>query len=201
MIRKHKNYSRPKKPFDLVRMKSENILVEKYGLKNKREIWKAKAKLDSIRRRAKELLRQSSEEEQHLFLEKLSKRGFKVENVVDVLALTEEHILDRRLQTVVFSRGIATTPKGARQMITHKNISIDGNVVNIPSYQVDVSEEDKIKQVKRVRVAKVTPEGVPSDAKGKEPKTEAPVAEEAAPSEEVAPAEAAPEAKKMEVAA
>lgn len=150
MIRKHKKYSRPKKPFDTVRIKAENELVTKYGLKNKREIWKAKAKLDIIRRRAKELLHESSEEEQTLFLKKLAKQGYKVENIVEILSLTEENVLDRRLQTILMKNGIATTPKGARQLITHKHILVKDKVVNIPSYHVEISEEGNIKKVGKV---------------------------------------------------
>jgi len=144
MIRKHKRFSRPKKPFDTERIKSENVLVTKYGLKNKREIWRAKAKLDIIRRQAKKLIHES-EEEQRAFLEKLEKLGFKLENTVDVLALTEEDILKRRLQSVVFQKNIATTSKGARQLITHKHIAIDGKIVNIPSHMVSKAEESMIK--------------------------------------------------------
>lgn len=154
MIRKHKKYSRPRKPFDTVRIKAENDLVNRYGLKNKREIWKAKAKLDSIRNRAKELLRESSEEEQRLFLDKLSKLGYKVEEVVDVLALTEENVLNRRLQTVILKKGITTTTKGARQLITHKHISIDNKIINIPSYHVIIDEEKNIKKVGKVKTIK-----------------------------------------------
>ena len=154
MIRKHKKYSRPRKPFDTVRIKAENDLVNRYGLKNKREIWKAKAKLDSIRNRAKELLRESSEEKQKLFLDKLSKLGYKVEEVVDVLALTEENVLNRRLQTVILKKGITTTTKGARQLITHKHISIDNKIVNIPSYHVIIDEEKNIKKVEKVKPIK-----------------------------------------------
>ena len=39
--RRRKKYSRPKKPFDSVRIKEENAVVSEYGLKNKREIWKS----------------------------------------------------------------------------------------------------------------------------------------------------------------
>ena len=154
MIRKHKKYSRPRKPFDTVRIKAENDLVDRYGLKNKREIWKAKAKLDSIRNRAKEILHESTEEEQKLFLDKLSKLGYKIEEIVDVLALTEEDVLNRRLQTIILKKGITTTTKGARQLITHKHISIDNKIVNIPSYHVIINEEDKIKKVGKVKQEK-----------------------------------------------
>ena len=148
MIRKHKKYSKPKKPFDTVRIKSENVIVERYGLKNKREVWRAKARLDTIRRRAKKLINES-QEEQELFLNKLRAFGFKLDNTVDILALTEEDILNRRLQTLVLKKNIATTIKGARQLITHKKIAIDSRITNIPSYMVRVDEEDKIKIVTR----------------------------------------------------
>ena len=157
MIRKHNKFNRPKKLFDITRIKEEDVLVLKYGLKNKREIWKAKAKLDNIRRLAKKLL-SASQEEQNAFVEKLNKQGFKVANVVDTLSLTEENILKRRLQTVLVDKGIATTPRGARQLIVHKHVKIDGKVVNIPSYRVFISEENKISLKEKKKVHKMTEE-------------------------------------------
>lgn len=143
MIRKHKKFKKPKKMYDLNRIKSENLIVSKYGLKSKREIWKAKAKLDLIRNRAKKLI-DSSLEDQEKFVARLRKIGFNVNNPVEVLALTEKDILDRRLQTIVLKKNIATTPKGSRQLITHKKIMINGEVVNSPSYIVTIDEENKI---------------------------------------------------------
>lgn len=144
MIRKHKKFKRPKKAFDAQRIKDEDVIVEKYGLKNKREIWKAKAKLAIIRNRAKDLINKDSET-QDKFLTKLRGLGFNVNTTVDVLALTEEDILKRRLQTVLLNKKIATTAKGARQLITHKHVIINGKVVSIPSYIVPVNEENNIK--------------------------------------------------------
>ena len=40
MKRKHKLYSRPKKPYDKKRIEEEAIIIERFGLKNKREICK-----------------------------------------------------------------------------------------------------------------------------------------------------------------
>jgi small subunit ribosomal protein S4 len=148
MLRKHKKFDRPRKPFDIVRIKAENVFVEKYGLKNKREIWKARKKLDGMRNRAKKLVNEDSETQKE-FIEKLNRLGYKVENIVEVLALTEEDILKRRLQSIVINKGIATTAKGARQLITHKHVEVDGVRVNIPSYSVSVEEEGKIKLVKK----------------------------------------------------
>ena len=162
MIRKHNKFSRPKKAFDLTRIKQEDIIVEKYGLKNKREIWKAKAKLDTIRSRAKKLIN-GSQEDQEKYLVKLRGMGFKVKMMIEVLALTEEDIFKRRLQTIVFQKGIASTAKGARQLITHKHIAIGGKKVNIPSYLVPIDEENNIKKVlknkiKQVKISEESPE-------------------------------------------
>lgn len=143
MKRKHKNYSRPKRPFDKKRIEEEKKIVEEYGLKNKREIWKAEAKIKLIRERAKKMV-SSDEKERQEFLERLKKQGLNVNSIADVLSLTKEDYLNRRLETLVYKKGFAKTPKEARQMITHKNIFVDGKVVNIPSYSVSVEMEGKI---------------------------------------------------------
>ncbi len=151
MIRKHKKYSKPRKPFEKKRIEEENILVEKYGLKSKREIWKAEAAVGKMRERAKNLIR-SSEEEKQRFFDKLKKVGFVVSSIADVLALTKEDYLNRRLQTIVYRRSLSSSAKGARQMITHKNVLVDGGVVSSPSYIVPIDLEEKIK-LKRVYVS------------------------------------------------
>jgi len=124
-------------------MDEENILVKRYGLKNKREIWKAKTAVSKLRRRAKTLIGKE-QEEQKGFFDKLIKMGIIVRDVSDVLALTEENLFERRLQTVLFKKKMANTVKAARQLIVHKNVLVDGKVVNIPSFIVTSDLEDKI---------------------------------------------------------
>jgi len=172
--RKRKLFSRPKKLYDRTRMDEENVLVKRYGLKNKREIWKAKSAVSKLRRRAKGLIG-ASDEEQRAFFEKLGKVGFDITDISDVLALTEENIFDRRLQTFVVRKKLATTPKGARQLIVHKNVLVDGKIVNIPSFVVTRELEGKI--ILKERKAKVKKEVV-------EDKPEEPVAEEVKDTEE-----------------
>ncbi len=162
MLRKHKLFRKPRKSFDTVRIEQENSIVAQYGLKNRREIWKAQAKLNSIRNMAKKFF-DDTEENQKKFLDKLAKMGLKVEKITDVLALTEKEILDRRLQTIVHKKGIATTIKGARQLITHKHITISGKIVNIPSYMVKTDEEDGIDVVLKQK-RKAIGEGVEEKA-------------------------------------
>lgn len=147
MIRKHKIYSRPRKAYDSARIAEENRLVARYGLKNKREIWKADSAVDNIRSQAKKLITASVEEQKKL-ISKLDKMGFKVEKIADILALKKEDWLKRRLQSIIVEKQIAKTPKAARQLISHKHISVSGNIVNIPSYLVHVNEEDKISVVR-----------------------------------------------------
>lgn len=144
MKRQRKKYSRPQKPFDKVRIDDENVLRERYGLKNKKEIWRADAAVGRIRNQAKKLIT-SSDEEKNAFIEKLQKKGFEIENIADVLALNKENWLKRRLQTIVHVKKFVSTPKQARQLITHKHVSIDGQVVNVPSYQVSMGEESQVK--------------------------------------------------------
>lgn len=153
--RKKKSFNRPKKLFDRSRMDEENILVKRYGLKNKREIWKAKTAVSKLRRRAKSLIGKDMEEQQ-VFFDKLNRNGMKVTNIADVLALTEEALFERRLQTFLYKKKLANTVKQARQLIVHKNVLVDGKIVNIPSFVVTKDLEDKI--TLKEKKNKATPE-------------------------------------------
>ena len=64
-------------------------------------------------------------------------------NVFDLASrkkgITGENLLkliEARLDNVVFRLGIAPTRAGARQLVSHRHITINGNVLNIPSYSV-----------------------------------------------------------------
>lgn len=167
--RKKGKYSRPRKLHDKVRVEEENELVKKYGLKNKREIWKADAAVARIRRQAKQLITASLEQQEVLF-NKLRRMGFKIERIDDVLSLNKEDYLKRRLQSILIGKGIR--PKEARQLIAHKHVSIKGERINIPSYIVKVDEEDEIKVDKSVKenAGKVKEEVEKIKAIGKEEK-------------------------------
>jgi len=142
--RNRKKYSKPRKAFDKSRIDEENNLRDQYGLKSKREIWKAESAIARIRNLAKQLITKS-DEEKNKFVERLQKKGFNVNSIADALALDKEDWLKRRLQTIVFSKKLSYTPKQARQLIVHKHISIGDQIVNIPSYMVSLEEEPLIK--------------------------------------------------------
>ncbi|MDP3966100.1 MAG: 30S ribosomal protein S4 [archaeon] len=150
MKRKHKKYSRPKRPFDKARIEEEAVIKKKYGLKNKKEIWKADAKVRVMRQKAKKLIKANPEEQKTLFL-RLQKMGLKVSSISDVLGLDKTDYLERRLQTVVFKKKISPTIKTSRQMITHKKVIVNGGVVDSPSYIVPVELENKIEIKKKVK--------------------------------------------------
>lgn len=150
MKRKHKSYSRPKRPYDKERFEAETEIKEKFGLKNKKEIWKAEAQVKSIREKAKKLISAKPEEQRALF-EGLRKKGFDVNSIADVLGLDKADYMQRRLQTVIVRKKIAPTTKSARQIIVHKKVMVNGRVVDSPSYIVPVEFEDKITLRKKIK--------------------------------------------------
>lgn len=143
MKRKHKTYSRPKRPFDKTRIEEEAEIKKEFGLKNKREIWKAEAKIKSIREKAKKLISADESEKRALF-ERLKKMGFKVDSISDILSLDKRDYLRRRLQTVLVNKRMAHTMKSARQLITHKKVLVGESNINSPSYIVPIGLESKI---------------------------------------------------------
>jgi small subunit ribosomal protein S4 len=143
MKRKHKKYSKPKKSFDKPRIEEEVRIKEEFGLKKKREIWKAEAKIKKIREKAKNLISAEPERQEKLF-ENLRKEGFNVQSISDVLSLDKKDFLRRRLQTILVHKNLARTPKSARQLIVHKKVLVNGRIVSIPSYIVPVELEGKI---------------------------------------------------------
>lgn len=153
MRKLHKKYSKPRQIFNRPRIEEEDELVKQYGLKNKKEIWKADSEITRIRRKAKNFLRES-QEKQEMFLAKLKQKGFAVDSLDDVLSLKIEDLLKRRLQTILFSKRIATTQKQARQFIVHKKVLVGSNIINIPSYVVPLELESKIKLITKVKKEK-----------------------------------------------
>lgn len=155
MKKQHKQYKKPMKKHDLTRMEEEEKIIKEFGLKNKRELWKTSAKVEKFRNQAKKLLIASSEE-QKAFLEKLHNFGL-ISNdakIDDVLSLTTIDLLKRRLQTMVVKKGLATKPKQARQMITHKYVLVEGRIVNVPSFIVGKHAENDIKLKKKIKKEK-----------------------------------------------
>ena len=61
-----------------------------------------------------------------------------------MLGITIKDILERRLQTIVFKKGLARGIKQARQFVTHQHIAVNDRIITAPSYLVLASEEGKV---------------------------------------------------------
>lgn len=144
-----KKYSTPTHPWNFARLNEERELVKEYGLKNKKEIWKAESFLRRIKYQAKSLISQETEKTKRqtdLLIKRLLKLNLikKDTKVEDILDLTLKDILDRRLQSLVYKFNLTRSPDQARQFITHGHILIEDKKVTIPSYLVSIDEESKI---------------------------------------------------------
>lgn len=148
-----RSYDTPSHPWQGERIKAELVLVRQYGLKNKTELWKAQTTLRDFRRQSRELQARmrAGEPQAKLEADNLLKRCARIgvlpmteASLNDILALTEQNILERRLQTIVFEKGLANSPGQARQMIVHGHIYMNGHRVTVPGYIVTRKEESSI---------------------------------------------------------
>ena len=55
-------------------------------------------------------------------------------------------LLESRLDNLVYRMGFATTRRGARQLVNHGHITVNGNKVDIPSYRVKVGDVVAVKE-------------------------------------------------------
>nr|MDO8115975.1 30S ribosomal protein S4 [Candidatus Sigynarchaeota archaeon] len=145
-----KKYKTPNKLWDKPRLEEELRLIGEYGLRNKREIWRHKTFLSGIRRQGREIQAAPTELQKDA-REKLVARAHRLgildpvkNSIDDVLNLNLRDICNRRLQTFVYKKGLAATVQQARQLIVHRHIAIDGQIVNSPGHLVLQKEEDAI---------------------------------------------------------
>jgi len=147
--KQRKKYETPRFPWRTDILQAELRLQGQYGLRNKHELWRAKTTLSRFRELARSLLGMPTEQRQKMekqLLDRLNRLGILHETAVldDVLDLSLEDILERRLQTIVFSKGLAKSIFQARQLITHGHIAVGPRRVPSPSYLVLRDEEAKI---------------------------------------------------------
>ncbi|HOD89691.1 MAG TPA: 30S ribosomal protein S4 [archaeon] len=155
--RLRRRYDVPRKRWDKELIDRDKKLMEEYGLVRKKEIWKAESIVRGFRKRARQILAGNIEDletRKQELLNKLISIGIltKDNKLEDVLKLQVTDYLDRRLQTVVYRKGFALTPKQARQLITHGHILVNGRKRTIPGSIVKITDEvvysnNKIKEV------------------------------------------------------
>lgn len=183
-------WRKPKRPLNYDLKMEELKTLGTYGLRTKRELWKAHTQLSNVRHQARSLLalqQDVREEKEPILMKSLARVGLVSGDATldDVLNLQVTDLLTRRLQTLVFKKFGFKTPYQARQAVVHGHIMIGDRIVNIPSYTVTTSEEDSIK---------FTPESKFPEMleKSKETPVEAPVESEEASEQEASATEAPP---------
>ena len=146
-----KFYETPNHPFQGERISEEHSLLDRYGLQNKEELWRAQSELRGYRREARNLLGQQAQGEADAnegeeFVSHLQRIGVldDGDELDDVLLLDVTDVLERRLQTVAYRKGLGNTPQQARQFVVHGHVTVDGRRVQAPSYKVEVAEEDTV---------------------------------------------------------
>lgn len=147
-----KRYDRPAHPWRAERIKEENELIKKYGLKNKREVWKVESYLRRTRRAARLLQTRlrtkdpQAEKEMKGMIGRLAQRNLLKPDATldDVLALDLNSILEQRFQTKVYQKGLSSTIRQARQLIVQGHCAIGGRRVTVPGYPVKKGELDSI---------------------------------------------------------
>ena len=148
-----KKYTNPTRKWDKTRLDSERKLMETYGLKNKRELRGAETILRNKRQNARNLLALPPErraKRERELLVSLATLGLLKEksSLDDVLSLSLEELLEKRLQTIVWRKNLAKTIKQARQFIVHGHVAVGGVKVSCPGYLVKTNEADKINYFK-----------------------------------------------------
>lgn len=147
-----KTYSVPRRPYEKARLDAELQLAGRYGLRNKREIWRVSYMLAKIRKAARELLTLEERSPRRLFegnalIRRLMRIGVldKSKAKLDyVLALKVEDFLERRLQTIIWKAKLAKSIHHARVLIRQRHIRVGGQIVDVPSFTVRLDAERHI---------------------------------------------------------
>lgn len=126
----NKTYSTPRRPYEKERLDQELELIGKFGLRNKREVWRVRYTLAKIRKAARELLTLDEKDPKRLFegnalLRRLVRIGVLDESKMKldyVLGLKVEDFLERRLQTQLLRLALAKSIHHARVLIRQRHI-------------------------------------------------------------------------------
>ena len=144
-----KTYHRPRRIWTIDQLNAELYILGTYGLRNKRELWKAQSEIARIRNQARALLAIPIEvrrDKELRLLGFLNRLGLVNESATldDVLNLKIEDILERRLQTIVMRKIMSKSAIEARQIVSHRHVSVGSRTVNLPGYIVRKDEEQNI---------------------------------------------------------
>lgn len=145
-----KKYSTPRHPWIAANIEMEREITKEYGLGNKKEIWKMGSILKKYKDLVKKLIAvktEQGEKERKQMITKLQKWGLvgAEAGLDNVLSLELKDIMERRLQSLVFRKGLARSMRQARQFIVHKHVMVGDKKITFPTYIVSREEEGQIK--------------------------------------------------------
>lgn len=155
-----RKYSGPGHPWQKSRLDEERELLKEYGLKNKKELWKMVSTFKKFTNQAKKLIAsitEQGEKEKDQLIGRLAKLGLlsSEARVEDVLSLNTKDFLERRLQTLVYRKGLAKTMKQARQFIVHEHIRVNSRKISSPCHLVTQGEEATIEFCNKSNLANI----------------------------------------------
>ncbi|OPY50445.1 MAG: 30S ribosomal protein S4 [Methanosaeta sp. PtaU1.Bin112] len=145
-----KMFERPRTPWQAERIAGEVEIVKAYGLRNKRELWKAQAFLRKYRQISRKMLAAvavgQAPQEAEAIVNRLKRLGMLKEdgNLDSVLSMQLGDVLERRLQTQVYRQGLANSLRQSRQFIVHGHIQVAGRRVDVPGFLVERGKEMSI---------------------------------------------------------
>ena len=173
-----KVWRKPKRPLNYELKMEELQTLGTFGLRTKRELWKAHTELSRVRQQARSLLaltQKVRDEKEPILLKSLSRIGLIANDATldDVLNLKPTDLLARRLQTIVSNKLGFKTPYQARQAVIHGHIMVGDRKIDIPSYTVTVDEEDSVHFTPESKIPEML-----EKSKAEEPKVESPAEDE-----------------------
>jgi small subunit ribosomal protein S4 len=159
----HKMWRKPKRPLNYDLLNEELYVLGTFGLKNKRELWKAHTELSRIRNQARSLLALTQDvrnKKEPILMKSLVRIGLVKENSTldDVLNLKVTDLLSRRLQTIIQKKANIKSPYMARQAIVHGHVMVRDRKITIPSYTVPVAEENEVHLSSKLDLGKIRQE-------------------------------------------
>lgn len=145
-----KKYNTPRHPWIRLNIESERVVTKEYGLVKKKEIYIANSFIKKYRDIAKRLIATrtlpQAQKEKEQIINKLQELGLLPAGaeLEQILGLELKDVLFRRLQSVVYRKGLARSMKQARQFITHRHVMVGEQEISSPSYLVSLAEEGAV---------------------------------------------------------